>query len=228
MTQRVDAFDAWLTHLCGAKPVVIQTHRANLIAVLEDGPVAEPSAAEAAYLRSVFPKLGATIKWLDDHQLAHLLAFRLSKLQIEMADVLDLDAAGLVKREAGPGQPIASSHVDVCVFSKQAGYDAFVEFRYDKRSWPLEGAMFDQVPTGAMLMPSAKDAAAARQFTFMAAMQLLRRLSRADPGLQGWLQLGLAHFFEDRCAGRAARASPGATLPPGAEAPETGKRSLAM
>ena len=70
-----------------------------------------------------------------------------------------------------------------------------------------------------MLMPSAKDPTAARQFTLMAAMQLLRRLSRADPGLQGWLQLGLAHCFEYRCAGGAARTSPAATLPPDAESP---------
>jgi hypothetical protein len=51
-------------------------------------------------------------------------------------------------------------------------------------------------------------------------MQLLRRLSREDPGLQGWLQVGLAHFFEDRVAGWVPRPVPGATLPPELEAPK--------
>jgi hypothetical protein len=219
MTQRLDVFDAWLAHLAGAKPIVIQTHRANLIAVLEDGPVDELSVAELAYLKQLFPKLALPVKALDAHQLAHVLAFRLAALQTDMAGVLELEPSGLLKRVPGATVPIAASHVDVFVFSKQAAYDAFVEFRYPRGSWPLEGAVFDQVPTGAMLMPSLKEPGASRQFTYTSAVQLARKLSRDEPGLQGWLQIGLGHFFEERGPG-GARMADGPTLPPELEAPK--------
>jgi hypothetical protein len=220
MTQRVDAFDAWLTHLAGARPIVIQTHRANLIAVLDDGPVDDLTAAEIAYLRSVFPKLPAAPKSLDAHQAAHVLALRLARMQSDMAEVLDLDGSALVKREAGPGQPVSASHVDVCVLSKPSAYDAFVAFRFAPGSWPLEGAVFDRVPTGAALVPNLKDAAAARQFAFTSAMQLLRKLARDDPGLQPWLQVGLAHAFEERAFNAGPRPWPSGTIPPELEEPK--------
>lgn len=218
MTQRLDAFDAWLAHLSGGKPILIQTHRANLIAVLEDGPAGELLPTELAYLRQLFPKLALPVKTLDAHQLAHVLAFRLAALQTDMAGVLELEQSGLVKRVPGSTVPIAASHVDVCVFSKQSAYDAFVDFRFPRGSWPLEGAMFDQVPTSAMLMPSLKEPGASRQFTFTSALQLARKLSRDEPGLQGWLQIGLAHFFEER--GPGGRMVDGPTLPPDLEAPK--------
>jgi hypothetical protein len=115
--------------------------------------------------------------------------------------------------------PISASHVDVCVFSKEAAYEAFVDFRYPRGAWPLDGAMFDQVPTGAMLMTSPKDPATPRRFAFTSAMQLARKLSRDEPGLQGWLQVGIAHLFEERAAAGFPKPSAGFTFPPGQDSP---------
>lgn len=218
--QRLDAFEPWLAHLAGSKPVILQTPRSTLVATLEGGAVDALSDDEIAALRAVFPTLppGAPTT-LDAHQQAHLLAVRLLRIEDDLRGLLALDEGGRVRPEAGPYSPLASDHVELFAFGQKAGYEAFAGFLFEKDAWPVAGALLDWGPTGAVLMPVLKEPAARRQFAFMAAMQLLRGLSRAGAGMQGWLQVGLAHAIEDRHAGKAPR-PPGATLPPAAEAPK--------
>jgi hypothetical protein len=140
------------------------------------------------------------------------------RIENDVRELLDLDAGGRVKPESRPDRPLASSQVEVFVFSRKAGFDAFTAFLFARDVWPLGGAMLESGPTSAILMPSIKDPSARRQFAFSVSMQLLRGLSRAGSGLQGWVQVGLAHVLEDRHAGRSPRV-PAATLPPGSETP---------
>src|SRR4029079_4653842 len=132
--------------------------------------------------------------------------------------ILDLDEDGRVRSEATPWQPLSSDHVEIFAISSKTGYEAFTAFLFDLGGWPLAGAMLESGPTGAALLPSLKDPSARRAFAFMAAMQPLRGLSRGRPGMQGWLQVGLAHVVEDRHGGKSPRSA--ATLPPGTEAPK--------
>lgn len=219
--QRLDAFEPWITHLAGQKPVVVQTRRATLVTLLDGGPVDALSDDEIGYLHTTFPTIGPAVPaGLDAHQQAHLLAHRLQRIEGDIRDLLALDAEGRIKPEAGPYQPLASDHVEVFVFGSKAGYDAFTTFLFDRDVWPLAGTLLDSGPTSAVLLPSLKDPSARRQFTFTASMQLLRALSRAGSGLQGWIQVGLSHALEDRHSAKAGRTPPGATLPPGADAPK--------
>jgi hypothetical protein len=217
--QRLDAFVPWLAHLARGTPVVLQTQRAMLAAVLKGGAVDAVSDDEAAYLRSVFPDLGpAAPTTLDSHQQAHLLAWRLHRVEEDLGALLLLDEDGRVRRQAGSWEPVPSEHVELIAISDKTGYDDFIAFRFERDAWPLAGVALDSGPTGAVLLPSLKEPAARRTFAFSAAMQLLRGLSRGEGGLQGWLQVGLAHAIEDRHAGKTPRS--GATLPPGSEVPK--------
>jgi hypothetical protein len=219
--QKLDTFEPWIAHLCGGtKPVILQTPRSTLVATLEGGPVDSLSDEEVAALRAAFPSLPAgTPTTLDAHQQAHLLAVRLLKIEDDLRTLLALDEGGRVRPEAGPYSPLASDHVELFAFGQKGGYEAFTAFLFEKDVWPLGGVLFDWGPTGAVLTPNLKEPAARRQFAFMSAMQLLRGLSRAGAGLQGWLQVGLSHAIEDRHAAKGPR-PPGATLPPSAEAPK--------
>jgi hypothetical protein len=217
--QSLDAFEPWIARLAGTRPVILQTPRSTLVSTLEGGPVDALSDEDAAALRAVFPTLPPVPATLDAHQAAHLLAVRVLRIEDDLRMTLGLDDGGRVRPESGPNQPLASDHAEIFVFGSKAGYEAFTAFLFDRDVWPLAGATLDSGPTSALLLTGLKDPAGRRQLAFSASMQLLRGLSRAGTGLQGWLQVGIAHAMEDRHAGKAPR-PPGATLPPGSEAPK--------
>jgi hypothetical protein len=218
--QRVDVLEPWLAHVSGGKPIFLQTPRTSLAVVSDGGKADAISEGELYYLRTVFKSLAAAPATLDAHETAHLLAIRLLKLEHEMVDALDLDAYGRLKREETPDHPTPADNVQVFVFSSKPAYEAFTSFRFDRDVWPLAGAMVDGSPTCAMLLPNLKDASAIRTFAFGCVLQLARGLSRAGDGLQPWLQVGLAHHFEDRFADKSQPAPPAATFPPGMEGPK--------
>jgi hypothetical protein len=218
--QHIDVITPSIAHLAGKKPVIIQTARTTLIAVLDEGPVDSLSDEEIDALRAAFPKISKEPTTLDAHQLAHVLAQRILRLELDMRFALELSEDGRIGREGGPYQPTPSSHVEVFVFSDKKAYDDFAGFWFEPGVWPLAGVVLDSGPTSAALLPSLKDPAARRQLMYSTSMQLLRGLSRTPPGIQGWLQVGLAHYFEERHSGKGQRTAPGATLPPDAEVPK--------
>lgn len=217
--QHVDVIGAQIAYQSGVKPFVLQTSRTTLVAAIEGGVSGDLDEGELAYVKSLFPALRATPGALDAHQEAHVLAYRILAVENDVGQILALDDRGRVRPESSPTQVVASGHVELFVFSKKTAYDTFTSFLFDRGVWPLGGAMLDSGPTSAMVLPSLKDPAARRQIAFTSAMLLARGLSRAAGGLQGWLQVGLAHVIEDRHSGNATRAA-GATLPPGSEIPK--------
>jgi hypothetical protein len=220
LSQRLDAFDPWIAHMAGQPAIVLQTRRTTLVVAVQPGPVDALTDDELAHLRAVFPKLAAGVPGtLDAHQQAHVIGLRVRRVEDDLAAVLALDADGRVKPQPGHA-PLASDHVEVFVFGAKPAYESFTAFLFEREAWPAGGAMFDWGPTSAILVPSLKDPAARRQLAFTTSMQLLRGLSRAGAGLQGWLRVGISHVMEDRHAAKGPRAAPDATLPPGSEAPK--------
>src|SRR5262245_59684151 len=128
--QPIDSFEPWIAHVAGGKPIIIQTPRVNLVIALEGGKIDGLTQSELYYLKTVSKTLASAPPatpptTLDAHELAHLVAIRVLKLEHELVDLLDLDGAGRVKPEPGPDRPVASDSVDVFLFSAKAGYDAF-------------------------------------------------------------------------------------------------------
>jgi hypothetical protein len=194
--QHVDVAEPQIARQAGVKPVVIQTPRTTIVAAVEGSAPDDLSPGELEYIQTVFPgyKSGGP---LDAHQEAHLLAFRVRRIEKDLADLLELDADGRVKPEALGNRPVASSHVEVLVFSKPAGFDTFVAFQFGKDVLPLVGTMLDSGPTSAVLLPGLKEPGGRCSFAFSTALQLLAGLSRGGSGLQGWLRGGIARLVED-------------------------------
>jgi hypothetical protein len=213
--QPLGVIEPQLAHQAGTKPIIIETPRTTIVAAVEGGPVDDVSPAELEYLQGVFPALKGIPTSLDAHQQAHLLAARCRRIEKELADILELDPDGRVRTESGPYQPLSSSHVEVFVFSKPAGYEVFTSFLFEKSVNPLVGAMLESGPTSAMVMPSLKEPGARCQFIFTTTLQLLAGLSRGGTGLQPWIRCGLARVLEDRHAPASVRSPAIAPALPG-------------
>jgi hypothetical protein len=216
--QHLDIALPQVAHQARVKPILVQTPRGTIVAAVEGGAPDEISLRELEYLQGVFPGFKASGA-IDAHQEAHLLAHRFRAVEKDLSDLLELDHEGRVRSESPTSRPLASSHVEVFVFSKPDGFETFTTFLFDRDVNPLVGTTRDGLPTSAMLVTGLKEPGARCRFVFTSALQLLAALSRAGSGLPGWIRVGLARQIEDRQAPKSVRSPFIIPLPGGAQAP---------